>query len=203
MNCNTFKTRKTSETRERWTGPASSCGGDHLGSPGSHANGSPGPTNANTHRDCDISADGLSIVFTEFVSPRIEVMFSERATRTSPWAPPIVWSEFSTVGTSLGVYSFTRSLATDEAFLAAGFTAAAGGQEILRTTRVPALAVPYGAGCAGTAALVPAIGANGSPRLGNAGFAFTLGNALPSSVAVLFAGFAPDNVAIGPVATKP
>lgn len=90
--------------------------------------------NANTHRDCDVSADGLTIVFTEFQSPRIRVLYSERLSRSLPWAQPVVWTEFDTVGTSLGVYSFTRSLAGGEAFLAAGFAAAAGGQGILTTS---------------------------------------------------------------------
>ncbi|MCC7061455.1 MAG: PD40 domain-containing protein [Planctomycetes bacterium] len=90
-------------------------------------------SNSNTHRDCDIAADGLSIVFTEFVSPRLKVLYSERLSRTSPWAPPVVWTEFDTVGASLGVYSFTRSAAGNEALLAAGFPTSAGGQEILST----------------------------------------------------------------------
>jgi len=90
-------------------------------------------TNANTHRDCEVSADGLTIVYTEFVSPRIKVLYSERLSRTSPWSPPVVWTEFDTVGTSLGVYSFTRSLGGNEAYLAAGFASAAGGQEIMST----------------------------------------------------------------------
>jgi hypothetical protein len=154
-------------------------------------------SNANTHRDCDIAPDGLSIVFTEYVAPRLEVMFAERATRASPWAPAVVWPEFSTVGTSQGVYSFTRSVGTDEAFLSAGFPTTAGGQEILRTTRVPALALPYGTGCGGTGASVPGSATVGLPRLGNAAFAFTVANALPSAAAVLVAGFAADNVTVG------
>lgn len=91
-------------------------------------------SNSNTHRDVDVSADGLSIVFTEFVSPRLKVMFSERLSRTAPWDPPVVWTEFDTVGSSLGVYGFTRSAGTDEAFLSAGFPTASGGQELMRTT---------------------------------------------------------------------
>lgn len=91
-------------------------------------------SNSNTHRDAEVSADGLSIVFTEYVSPRIQVMYSERVSRTAPWAPAVVLTEFSNVGTSLGVYSFTRSYGGDEALLAAGFPTASGGQEILSTS---------------------------------------------------------------------
>jgi len=95
-------------------------------------------SNANTHRDCEVSADGLSIVYTEYISlpapARIKVLYSERLSRSSPWSPPVIWTEFDTVGTSLGVYSFTRSLGGNEAFLAAGFPAASGGQEILSTS---------------------------------------------------------------------
>ncbi len=151
----------------------------------------------NPHRDCDVAADGLSIVFTEFVSPRFEVMFSERASRTAPWAAAVTWSEFSAVGVGQGVYSFTRSAGGDEAYLSAAFPAGAGAQEILRTTRVAAAAVAYGTGCPGTGAFVPAIGASGQPRTGNAAFAFTVAGALPSAFAVLVAGFAPDSLAVG------
>ncbi len=90
--------------------------------------------NSNTHRDVDVSADGLTIVFTEYVAPRLQVMYSERLSRSSPWSPPVALPEFANVGTSLGVYAFTRSPAGNEAFLAAGFPAASGGQEILSTS---------------------------------------------------------------------
>jgi hypothetical protein len=100
-------------------------------------------SNANTHRDCEISLDGLSIVYTEFVSPRLKVLQASRPNRSSPFSTPVVWTEFDNVGTATGVFSFTRSVAGDEAFLAAGFSAAAGGQEIMSTRR----GVPYGAGC--------------------------------------------------------
>ncbi len=90
-------------------------------------------SNTNTHRDCDIGPDGLTITFTEYQSPRIRVMYSERTSLTTPWAPAVAWTEFDTVGTSLGVYAFTRSPAGNEALLAAGFPSANGGQEILST----------------------------------------------------------------------
>lgn len=119
---------------------------------------------ANTHRDCEISPDGLSIVYTEFLpapTSRLKVLYATRPDLVSPFSAPLVWTEFDNVGTSLGVYSFTRSFAGDEAFLAAGFAAAAGGQEIMSTRR----SVPYGAGCGGPSPLaltcdVPVLGAN-------------------------------------------
>ena len=90
-------------------------------------------SNANTHRDVEVSLDGLTITFTEFVSPRLKVFYSERLTRTSAWSPPVALTEFDAVGTSQGVFSFCRSAVSNEAFLAAGFAAAAGGQEIMST----------------------------------------------------------------------
>lgn len=90
-------------------------------------------SNANTHRDCDVSIDGLTMTFTEYQSPRLRVMYSERTSLTSPWSPPVPWTEFDNVGTSLGVYAFTRSPTGNEALLAAGFPSANGGQEILST----------------------------------------------------------------------
>lgn len=117
--------------------------------------------NANTHRDCEIAADGLSIVYTEFVSPRLRVLFASRPDRVSPFSPPVAWAEFDTVGPSLGVYGFTRAQTGDEAILAAGYAAAAGGQELMNTRR----SVWYGAGCGAPAPLAlsapaPVLGAN-------------------------------------------
>jgi hypothetical protein len=113
----------------------------------------------NTHRDCEISADGLRLTWTEFVSPRLKVMHAERPDRTQPFGTPVVWTEFDTVGPSLGVYSFTQSLAEDEAVLAAGYSSALGGQELMSTRR----SMPYGSGCGAAAPLtlacnVPVIG---------------------------------------------
>lgn len=87
----------------------------------------------NTHRDCEVAPDGLSIVYTEFISPRTRVFMATRTSRSVPFDPPVALPEFDTVGTSIGVYSFTRSPVGDEALLAAGFAAAAGGQEIMST----------------------------------------------------------------------
>jgi hypothetical protein len=89
--------------------------------------------NPNTHRDCEIAWDGLSIVYTEFIGSRLKVLHAKRPTRNDPFGTPVVWSEFDNVGTATGVFSFTRSHAGNEAFLAAGFAAAAGGQEIMST----------------------------------------------------------------------
>ncbi len=119
--------------------------------------------NANTHRDCEISADGLSLVYTEFVSPRLKVFHATRPDRVTPFAPPVVWTEFDTVGAVTGVFSFTRAVDGGEALLAAGFATAAGGQEIMTTRR----SVPYGLGCGVPAALAlactaPVIGASWS-----------------------------------------
>jgi hypothetical protein len=88
---------------------------------------------ANTHRDVEVSPDGLTIVFTEFFSPRTRVMFASRTSRSQPFGAPVALTEFDTVGTSIGVFSFTRSASGNEAFLSAGFAAAAGGQQILST----------------------------------------------------------------------
>jgi hypothetical protein len=130
-------------------------------------------SNSNTHRDCDVAADGLSIVFTEFVSPRLKVMYSERLSRTASWAPPVVWTEFDTVGASLGVYSFTRSAAGNEALLAAGFSAGAGGQEILST----AFTGLTHAGAAGIGSVMTIVYRDPT----NAGLPFALGAALGNS----------------------
>lgn len=115
----------------------------------------------NTHRDCEIAPDGLSIVYTQFISPRLKVLFAARPDRSSPFSTPVVWAEFDTVGTVQGVYSFTRSATGDEAFLAVGFATAAGSQEIMTTRR----SMPYGSGCGGAAPLelqstAPVLGAN-------------------------------------------
>lgn len=89
--------------------------------------------NPNTHRDCEIAPDGLSIVYTEFIGSRLKVLYAERPTRNDPFSAPVVWTEFDAVGTATGVFSFTRSYLANEAFLAAGFAAAAGGQELMST----------------------------------------------------------------------
>jgi hypothetical protein len=140
-------------------------------------------SNANTHRDCEIAPDGLSIVYTEFISSRLKVLYASRPDRVSPFAPPIVWTEFDTTGTASGVFSFTRSFAGDEAFLAAGFAATAGGQEIMSSRR----SLFYGAGCG--APLPLALTCN-VPVLGT-DWDFTTANIDPvSPITVTFFGFA-------------
>lgn len=88
-----------------------------------------------THRDIDVSGNDNEILFTRFNSAisRIEVVFARRAKPSDPFGTPTVVSEFTNVGTSLGVYSVTVSRDRTEMFLAAGFSSAAGGQEILTT----------------------------------------------------------------------
>ena len=130
----------------------------------------------NTHRDVEISADGLGIVYTEFVSPRTRVFHAERTSRSLPFGPPAVFTEFDTTGTSIGVFSFTRSQLGDEAILAAGFAAAAGGQELM-TTRFDGLAHSGLAATASTMNLFYRDSANPGKTyvfgaaLGNTGFA--------------------------------
>ncbi|MCI0587402.1 MAG: hypothetical protein L0323_11235 [Planctomycetes bacterium] len=53
---------------------------------------------------------------------------------------------------------------------------------------LPGGTLPFGAGCPGTGALVPAIGASGLPQLGNGAFAVTLSDALPGASATLVVG---------------
>ena len=97
----------------------------------------------NTHRDCEISPDGLSIVYSEYVAPALMVFYAERPNTASPFGAPVVWTEFNGVGGGLGVYAFTRAAAGDEAFLAAAFPVAQGSQEIMSSRRN----LYYGAGC--------------------------------------------------------
>lgn len=115
-------------------------------------------SNANTHRDCEISFDGLTITYTEFISPRLKVLQATRPDRSSPFSAPVVLTEFDTVGTLQGVFSFSLSSSGDEALLAAGFAVAAGSQEIMSTRR----SLPYGQGCGGLAhtCTAPVLGAS-------------------------------------------
>ena len=90
-------------------------------------------SNANTHRDVEISADGLTLTYTEFQSPRLQVLMAERTARNLPFQPPVTLTEFSTVGTLQGVFGFTRSRIGNDAILAAGFSTTAGSQELMNT----------------------------------------------------------------------
>jgi hypothetical protein len=60
-------------------------------------------------------------------------MYAERTNRSAPFGPPVVWTEFDTVGTSQGVFGFTVGPSRNEAVLAAGFATAAGSQELMTT----------------------------------------------------------------------
>lgn len=141
----------------------------------------------NTHRDCEIAPDGLSIVYTQFNSSRLKVLFAARPDRSSPFSTPVVWAEFDTVGTVQGVYSFTRLANVDEAFLAVGFATAAGSQEIVTTRR----SLLYGSGCGDAAPLglqstAPVLGAN---------WAFTTTNVdAVSPVAITYFGLSSTSV---------
>jgi hypothetical protein len=90
--------------------------------------------NANTHRDCEVGPDGLTLVYTEYVAPRLQVLFTQRLDRSAAWDAPVVLAEFSAIGTLQGVFGFSRAALGDEAILAAGFAAAAGSQELMSTS---------------------------------------------------------------------
>jgi hypothetical protein len=59
--------------------------------------------------------------------------------------------------------------------------------------------VVFGSGCAGTNGVVPSIGSSGSLALGSATFAVDLGQALPSSVALLAIGLSETQSVLGPL----
>lgn len=117
--------------------------------------------NGNTHRDCEISPDGLEIVYTEFSLSRLRVFAATRPDRSSPFGTPVLWTEFDNTGTLSGVFGVTLSRQRDEIVLGAGFAAAAGNQELLRARR----SVRYGTGCGAPnpldiGASVPTLGTN-------------------------------------------
>ena len=85
---------------------------------------------------------------------------------------------------STGVYATAGPVALDNVDLySAGGTCYWDNIAIERTP--PALAVAYGTGCAGTAGLVPVIGATGLPVSGSTSFAVTLSQALANVPAAL------------------
>lgn len=148
--------------------------------------------NSNTHRDCQITPDGLGIVYTEFVSPRLKVLFATRPDRNTPFGTPVVWTEFDNVGTATGVFGFALATSGDEALLAAGFAAAAGGQELMSTRR----SVPYGIGCGGGAPLALAAGV---PLLGS-NWDFTTSAIDPvSPLAITFFGLLVTTIPLDPL----
>jgi hypothetical protein len=148
--------------------------------------------NTNTHRDCEIAADGLTIVYTEFVSPRLKVLVATRPDRVSPFGAPVVWTEFDTVGTATGVVGFSLAATGDEALLAAGFAAAAGGQELMSTRR----SVPYGAGCGGAAPLALAASV---PLLGSSWDFTTTAIDPVSPLAITFFGLTATTIPLTPL----
>jgi ELWxxDGT repeat protein len=68
---------------------------------------------------------------------------------------------------------------------------------LISITGPVAATTTYGAGCAPGGSPVPQIGAAGLPQLGNTGFAVTVANGPPLSVAVLVAGTAPTGIPLG------
>jgi hypothetical protein len=84
-------------------------------------------SSTSSHRDCEVAADGLSIVYTQSISGRLQVLQATRTSRSLPFGAPVILTDFGAVST--GVFSITRSLDGHEAFLAANFTGVA--QEIL------------------------------------------------------------------------
>lgn len=72
-----------------------------------------------------------------------------------------------------------------------------GGDLTVTLTVPPALAQTYGTGCAGTGALVPAIGAQNLPTSGATDFAVLLSNARANSLAVLLFGLDTANTSLG------
>lgn len=88
-----------------------------------------------THRDAEVSFDGLSFTYTEYESValrRMQVWNADRADRNSPWNAPAVWHELTNVGSTLGVYAITRMFTGNEAVLSANF-GTAGAQELMST----------------------------------------------------------------------
>lgn len=93
-------------------------------------------SNSFTHRDVDIAADGLRILYTEFDSNlrRLRVMQATRTDRASPFTAAVALTEFDAVGTSQGVYSVSVTEDGLDMLLAAGFATAAGSQEIMASS---------------------------------------------------------------------
>ncbi len=141
--------------------------------------------NGNTHRDVEISGNGLQIIYTEFrPSPvsRLYVYAATRPDRTSSFGVPLNWSEFNNVGTVSGVNSVSLSQQGDELIIGAGFSVAAGNQELLRTRR----SVRFGEGCGSAVPL--SLGSN-APNVGG-NWDLTTSNIDPlSPVSFTFFGF--------------
>lgn len=132
--------------------------------------------NPNTHRDANVSGDGLSIIYTEFVSPRMRVYQARRLNRSSPFGTPVELLEFANVGTSQGVFSVSPSRSENELLLAANF-GTAGSQEIM-TSRFDGLTTSGVATANSVLSLhyrdsqAPAMPYAMAASLGNTGFAY-------------------------------
>lgn len=85
----------------------------------------------NTHRDVEVAPDGLSVTYTEYdsVARRNNVWIATRTSRALPFNPPSILTQFSAVGTSVGVYTFSRSRDGLEVVLAA--LQSVGSQELM------------------------------------------------------------------------
>jgi hypothetical protein len=88
----------------------------------------------NTHRDVNVSPDGLTIWYSEFdpAARRTDIWIASRTKRADPFGTPTKVQEFSTTGTS-GVFNASPSADGNELLLAAVFPAASGSQEIMST----------------------------------------------------------------------
>ncbi|MBL8896900.1 MAG: hypothetical protein JNM84_04705 [Planctomycetes bacterium] len=132
-----------------------------------------------SHRDVEISDDGLALIYTvsDPATRRLRVMRATRLSRSLPFDPPQPMVEFDTTGTLSGVFSATTSSDGTEMFLAAGFAVAAGSQEILssRFTGLAASGIASTSGAMNLTVRDP-LGANKvyalALSLGNTGFPF-------------------------------
>jgi hypothetical protein len=117
--------------------------------------------NPNTHRDCEVSPDGLTLTYSESTPTGVKIHVATRPDRVTPFSPPVVITDFDVVG--VNIFGFTGATAGNEAILAAVFGTALGSQQLMNTRRN----VLYGAGCGAPAPLalaapVPILGASWS-----------------------------------------
>jgi hypothetical protein len=141
--------------------------------------------NSATHRDCEISADGLTLTYSESTASGVKIHVATRPDRVTPFAPPVVVTDFDVVG--VNIFGFTGSQGGDEALIAAAFSTALGSQELMGTRR----SVYYGLGCGGAAPLALAA----TPPVLGANWDFTTTNVDPvSPIALVFFGSLPAAV---------
>ncbi len=100
-----------------------------------------------THRDCEVSLDGLTLAYSEAIGSQVKIHVATRPDRNTPFSPPIVLTDFDVVG--VNIFGFTGSLGGDEAILAAVFPVASGSQQLMNTRR----SLFYGDGCGAPAPL--------------------------------------------------